>query len=66
MFIIRQHKEDRDMLEIITRKTSTACPRGVITLWAVVHEDFLYEAMSDINTYAQVRYLIAEGKEVEF
>ena len=61
MFTIRQHQDDRDILEIITRKVSTRHPNGITTLWAVVHEDFLYAAIPDQKTRIAVR----SGEEIE-
>ena len=65
MFIIRQHKDDRDMLEIITRKCSKIAPREIITLWAVVYEDFIHEVMPNDDAKHDILDIIKSGAEVE-
>ena len=63
MFTIRRHQDDKDMLEIITRRVSARHPSGITTLWAIVYEDFLsYAAIPDEKT----RIAIRSGEEIEF
>ena len=57
MFIIRQHRDDKDMLEIVSRNDLNR-----IVVWGVVHEDFLYDAIPNQTT----RIAIRSGEETEF
>ena len=61
MFTIRRHKDDKDMLEIISRRDL-----GRILVWAVMHEDFIHEAIPDEDAREVFLSLIRSGEEVEF
>ena len=62
MFTIRQHRDDKDMLEIITRSE-----KGFITtLWAVVHEDFIHSVITNQDIKDSIIDSIIYGEEVEF
>ena len=57
MITLRQHSDDKDMLEI-----RTPHPKGRTVVWGVVHEDFLYDAIPNQKT----RIAIRSGEEIEF
>jgi len=60
MFTIRRHKDDKDMLEIISRRDL-----GRIMVWAVMHEDFIHEAIPGEDTREEFLSLIRSGEEID-
>ena len=64
MFKIRQHKDDKDMLEIITEAVLGGLG-GRILVWAVMNEDFFNSAIPDFNARQEFLCLIRSGEEVE-
>ena len=57
MFTLRQHSDDKDMIEIRTRHDM-----GRIVVWAVVNDDFLNSVIPDQD----IRDMIISGEEIEF
>ena len=48
MITLRQHKDDPDMVEILSqRPVSTANPHGGLIVWGVVHIDILGDVFDD-------------------
>ena len=59
MFIIRPHKDDSDVFELVTVSSQT----GKIGVWAVVLNDFLYDA--DVETPENIVSALKKGKEFQ-
>ena len=61
MFIIRQHSEDSDVVEIMTRGKMA---RNA-TVWTVVHIDFIHDAVDDTDVRQDILDILKSGEEVE-
>ena len=63
MFTIRQHEDDSEMVEMITRTKA-----GRITVWTVSHIDFVYNATvdEDMVLCEELPKQIRKGDEIEF
>ena len=57
---LRQHKDDKDMLEIFTKNGKS----GKIDVWAIIYDDFIYDEF-DEDDRSDLNIRLNVGQEIE-